>query len=62
MDCAELNGDCPSQVTRHMFLDFHKSRELNSCWPVCFGIYKSGNVPTNPCGYLSPVVDVMVFT
>jgi hypothetical protein len=49
-DCAELNGDCPSRVTRLMKSGF---LELNLRWPVTSGWYEKRQCATNPAVILS---------
>jgi hypothetical protein len=51
-DCVELNGDCPSQVTRLCVSRFARLQGLELLLAGCLKHFLSGNVPTNPCPLL----------
>jgi hypothetical protein len=50
MDCAELNGGRPSQVTRLDLADLHRIQGIGLLLASCFGRFiETDDVPTNPC-------------
>jgi hypothetical protein len=49
MDCAELNGDRPGQVSRLSNIGVAPSRESNSCWSLLLIIIESGRRTLQSC-------------